>query len=619
MWLRRTVAKTNRPPLRPRDVKTANPTITPEAQQSALRQTPQALQTIKSVGVACSATFTLRLVALVAYLPSPHAEIHRVPSGNPTLRRGIPLPLRVPIPLHPLRQALMRTRSSGHSRSSPTPPPRPRTRQVHREKTPEHDRDSPTPETLAYENCPTSYEKREGKRGGRVYEQTTGGKRRVKLTAIERLGTRKAKYDHFKAENHPFGLMHECYFNPYSARMAETRSYHRIPRPLGVSAGRGEFQIHEALGCRSDYEFFKEVLGSLRKTLIAHRPRHIVLSKGKGYQWKNYGSASRQKIHEYMYKRYPFLLHFRDESGEDCWAITMLATQYLGSTRSYIMQKKKAERYMRRHPSGKKNHDEDDEEDEGEEEDKGEGEDKDNDDEALGFDLNDYDDDYTENAPVHAAVPNRNQRPVHAAPRQSMPASSSRPPTAQPKSTNRDNRRADKIVAIEEARTATKDSRAISGGSKAALAKAKSKQCEDWPREPTPPEESDEEAPCQVTKKVGAAVRKQQQDSPAEAEQPQPKKRKIMPKIRPVPPPDEETPDATTNNPATPSAAKSSRTSAAVTITNSPADPGPSSGQKGGTHVVGAKKMMVVIPLNTSTVITPATSEPPQRKRAPKK
>ncbi|KAG9074680.1 hypothetical protein FRC06_010532, partial [Ceratobasidium sp. 370] len=350
----------------------------------------------------------------------------------------------------------------------------------------------------------------------------------------------------------------------------------------------------------------------------------------------------------------PFLLHFRDESGEDCWAITMLATQYLGSTRSYITQKKKAERYMRRHPSGKKNHDEDDEEGEGEEGDKGEGEDKDEDDEALGFDLNDYDDDYTENAPVHAAVPNRNQRPVHTAPRQSMPASSSRPPTTQPKSTSRDNRRADNIVAIEEARTAAKDSRAISGGSKAALAKAKGKQCEDLPREPTPLEESDEEALRQVTKKVGAAVRNQQQDSapatasksktapnkrkvadkpaaeaattkaattedPAEAEQPQPKKRKIMPKMRPVPPPDEETPDATTNNPATAPAAKSPRTSAAVTITNSPADPGPSSGQKGGTRVVGAKKMMVVIPPKTSTVITPATSKRPQRKRAPKK
>jgi hypothetical protein len=37
-----------------------------------------------------------------------------------------------------------------------------------------------------------------------------------------------------------------------------------------------------------------------------------------------------------MYTCYPFLFHFHDESGEDCWAVRDMAQQYLTQAKAYI-------------------------------------------------------------------------------------------------------------------------------------------------------------------------------------------------------------------------------------------------------------------------------------------
>ncbi|KAG9077783.1 hypothetical protein FRC06_008714, partial [Ceratobasidium sp. 370] len=175
-----------------------------------------------------------------------------------------------------------------------------------------------------------------GKRGGRV-KKMVDGKEQIALTSIERLATRKAKFDYFKRHRHLFGKKHDTYFNPYSYKRSHTQNYKRIARPRGFQVGRGgDDQIHELIGLRGDYNYFSDILGHIRKAVLKYKPRNVIVPEGKGLKWANYSLTARRKINDYVLEYHPFLTHFRDDSNEDNWVIGSLAPMYLARNRSYV-------------------------------------------------------------------------------------------------------------------------------------------------------------------------------------------------------------------------------------------------------------------------------------------
>ncbi|CCO36043.1 hypothetical protein BN14_10165 [Rhizoctonia solani AG-1 IB] len=247
----------------------------------------------------------------------------------------------------------------------------------------------------------------------------------------------------------------------------------RIERPAGFQIGRGNQPIHELIGLRADYDFMSDILSSCRRAVIKFRPKRAMLKPGEALNWSHYSSSDRKDIHDWMYARYPFLYHFRDESGYDSWVIHSLCAAYLSSNRSYTRQgnESKASAYLKRNESGPANrqaktHSDDDNEDDS------------NSSHIKPNDLPpEYDDDYARNISMYTSglvsTSTRHSRgtkrdrlaaargaytddyddhqPQKKA-RQSAVERSPSPPRLPSSATMRDNRRADKIVAMELAR-----------------------------------------------------------------------------------------------------------------------------------------------------------------------
>ncbi|KAG9076769.1 hypothetical protein FS749_011404, partial [Ceratobasidium sp. UAMH 11750] len=275
-------------------------------------------------------------------------------------------------------------------------------------------------------------------------------------------------------------------------------------------------------------------------------------------------------------KKYPFCHHFRNETNEDNWVINLVAAKYLSHTRAYATEKKRT-RYLRRRNSqpGRVNVNADDEEEEEEEEEE----------EISEEPEGDGEDDYPANAPAHGAEPrssagHNRSKPTHAttstsASSHSAPSSRSahslHPNTtshgsALPAQTsNPDNRRADKVIAAEEALAEADDTRASKTTKVASASKEKGKQAEVHPtqNDATDGEESDseEEAVRLVPVKASKAARTQARiDSPEPTpptkgqkrkatepakepesiQEPASKKQKPRPKMRSLPDPEPE-------------------------------------------------------------------------------
>ncbi|KAF8595540.1 hypothetical protein BDV93DRAFT_564240 [Ceratobasidium sp. AG-I] len=280
---------------------------------------------------------------------SSHAPRHSSPSGprnNPTTHKSSPTPQR----------GCSYSRSDSHSRSHsrsrhrPRDQPRPRSPASSDKPNPPLQDDAPEddenhdngsndeddagndgngdttsrhPHKFPYSEMPTSYKLRtnsNGKRarGGRV--QNANGK--IVYTFIEKLVTRHKKWDYSRGISHPFGQKHGCYFNPYAVDLASPTAYIHIAKDPNVP-------LHEAIGLRTDMEFWSLVRRTVRKVVSKRRPRSVVLEPGKKLTWSHFSSAGRRDIYKDCYKELPFLQHFVDKTGQDCWAVAAIAQQYL--------------------------------------------------------------------------------------------------------------------------------------------------------------------------------------------------------------------------------------------------------------------------------------------------
>ncbi|KAG8736357.1 hypothetical protein FRC10_009406 [Ceratobasidium sp. 414] len=370
-----------------------------------------------------------------------------------------------------------------------------------------------------YYDTPTSYEERTTNNGRRA----CGGRARgqdgsVQQTFIELLGDRKSKYDYTAAHTHPFATLHGLsHFNPYSAIKAERECYGRVSKPKGLAGGPGrggETKLHEELGLRMDVQFYNQGFrGAVKQALHKFVPKN--LEPGAKITWNRYSAAARRQVYKYCYDLIPAFQHFRDQTGEDCWAVALIAQQYL---------------QVPPHANLRPN-------------------------------LKEYEDDYTTNAPAYRTGPNapnprtapthasrprpppanpphdrsagpprgqatiRAPTPAVAGPSRARPASnvphtqdnpqttsnssSSRDDGLPPASTERQNRKADKQTAAEQARAKAKAQVQAQAAKRqnqpSTSSRAKGKQ----PVHPPHQDESedDEEATRQFAKKVKASPR----------------------------------------------------------------------------------------------------------------
>ncbi|QRV77535.1 hypothetical protein RhiJN_05550 [Ceratobasidium sp. AG-Ba] len=191
--------------------------------------------------------------------------------------------------------------------------------------------DDPNPYDYPYDETPTSRVLREvdGKRA-------RGG--RASSTRIEKLGDRLSKHLYTRERVHPFAIKHGIsWFNPYSAIKAPLECYKLIKKPeeLVTGPGQGGTQLHEKAGLRSDLDFWSVMRRVVREGLARFAPRN--LEPGVRPTWSRYSTSAQREC----YRAIPAFQHFRNKTGEDCWLIAAIAQQYLqGKSPSLTITKK---------------------------------------------------------------------------------------------------------------------------------------------------------------------------------------------------------------------------------------------------------------------------------------
>ncbi|KAG8739869.1 hypothetical protein FRC10_005035 [Ceratobasidium sp. 414] len=421
-----------------------------------------------------------------------------------------------------------------------------------------------------YEDCPTSYEKRARKRGGRI-TRVVNGKEEIVYTPVERLGTQEAKYEHFKTDRHPFCVKHNMSYNPYSTTMSNLKNYKQIPQPPGLQ-------------------------GDLREVVHKYRPKHI--ADGDSAKWSQYGTTARRKIYDTILKIYPFCHHFRDETNEDNWVINLLGTNYLSHTRAYATAPGESEDdYAANAPA----HGAAPRSNTGHNHNKPAPAAAPSPSRSVAPSRpNGGEDDYAASAPAHGTAPRSSTSHGHNKPAPTVAPSSSRSAASSP--SNRDNRHADKVVAAEEALAKADDPRAskTAKATNTSRSKGKGKQVEvrPAPKDAADGEESDSgEEALRLALVKPTPPTKGRKRKAAEAEEPEPepaaKKQKPRPKMRPPPGPEPE-PSSTSASSAIPISSDgtiniSSSTAVSSDAPDTPAITVPSTGSK----VVSTKKVLV--------------------------
>ncbi|CAE6463742.1 unnamed protein product [Rhizoctonia solani] len=244
---------------------------------------------------------------------------------------------------------------------------RSRSRSPRRDQPPRHvnKAESPAPITLPsppndwnntgyYYQAQTSYEVG-GKNGSRE-NKNRGGRLKVKdkktgeevaySTLLEKM-SREDKYFFIKKHGHPFAAVVGLpYFNPYGNVPLENKLTKIVPKTTG--------KLFVSSGQRLDYAEYIEGRGVMRAAVIANIPNDATIDKGKFLTWGHFGPSTQIKVYNQVYASKPYYYHFRDKTGEKNWLIDAQATEYLADSASY--HKKSGSTlapidYLRRHES----------------------------------------------------------------------------------------------------------------------------------------------------------------------------------------------------------------------------------------------------------------------------
>ncbi|KAG9111790.1 hypothetical protein FRC07_008017 [Ceratobasidium sp. 392] len=177
-----------------------------------------------------------------------------------------------------------------------------------------------------YDQTPTSHVSRTNQVTAR---QLRGG--RKGRTYIERLGDRLSKHIYTREHMHPFALKHGlAWFDPYAIHKAPVECYEIVSKPkeLVGGPGRGKLPLHEAAGMRMDMDYWNKIMrGVVKDALAKYAPKN--LAPNVSLTWTQYGSGARKAVFTYCYNYIPMFQHFRNQAQGDCWLIALIAQQHL--------------------------------------------------------------------------------------------------------------------------------------------------------------------------------------------------------------------------------------------------------------------------------------------------
>ncbi|CUA67292.1 hypothetical protein RSOLAG22IIIB_07333 [Rhizoctonia solani] len=186
-----------------------------------------------------------------------------------------------------------------------------------------------------------------GKRGGPVMVYDRNGRKVKHKTFLEGMSM-EDKYFFVKEFNHPFASVAGIpYFNPYGKVPLDDKLIVIIPKASG--------HLFVSSGQRLDFPEYLEGRAVTRAAVVANIPDNATVEPGKFLTWRHYGSSFRLKVYHYVYKFKPYYYHFRDKTGENNWLIDNEAQEYLKEVGGYL--KKIGDRdmdpveYLRQHAS----------------------------------------------------------------------------------------------------------------------------------------------------------------------------------------------------------------------------------------------------------------------------
>ncbi|CAE6359517.1 unnamed protein product [Rhizoctonia solani] len=115
-----------------------------------------------------------------------------------------------------------------------------------------------------------------------------------------------------------------------------------------------DFKAYEIAGWKVDYDEYLNYLEDLRVCVIRNTPVAPNIGDGKKVTWSHYGATARRKIYRSMEQKRPILKAFRDKTGDNNWFVRDTAQIYLSQAKTYNNTKnsKGREVYMRRNRDG---------------------------------------------------------------------------------------------------------------------------------------------------------------------------------------------------------------------------------------------------------------------------
>ncbi|KDN35863.1 hypothetical protein RSAG8_11225, partial [Rhizoctonia solani AG-8 WAC10335] len=160
-----------------------------------------------------------------------------------------------------------------------------------------------------------------GIRGGPSIVLDKNGAQRKYKTFLEKM-SKQEKYYFVKAHNHPFADVAGIpYFNPYGKVPLDNKLTAIIPKAaesLFISSGQ-----------RLDFPKYLEGRAVMRAAISCNIPDNATIEPGKSLSWCHFGLSVRLKVYEYVYDLEPYYYHFRDKTGENNWLIDSIAREYL--------------------------------------------------------------------------------------------------------------------------------------------------------------------------------------------------------------------------------------------------------------------------------------------------
>ncbi|EUC57655.1 hypothetical protein RSOL_227380, partial [Rhizoctonia solani AG-3 Rhs1AP] len=165
-------------------------------------------------------------------------------------------------------------------------------------------------------------------RGGRVKVEDKKTGEKVKYTTVLEKMLREDKYYFTKEHGHPFAAVVGLpYFNPYGKVLLDDKLTAIIPKTAGL--------LSVSSSQRLDYSEYTEGRGVMRAAVIANIPNEATIDEGKFLTWAHFGPSARLKVYKYVYALKPYFYHFRDKSGENNWLLDTQAAAYLADSARY--------------------------------------------------------------------------------------------------------------------------------------------------------------------------------------------------------------------------------------------------------------------------------------------